>query len=69
MKKSCAHRLLLVYSSVTPVRSIALAGVASEYLRYGRAEGGLGDVSQLDGLLKALQVRQLGSKFPVLHVG
>ena len=39
---------------------IALAGVSAEYLKYGRAEGGLGDVQQLDALLRAIGVR-LGS--------
>lgn len=36
---------------------IALAGVATEYVLYGQAEGGLNDVQQLDSLLKALQAR------------
>jgi hypothetical protein len=36
---------------------VALAGVVTEYLRFGQAEGGLGDVAQLDRLLQALQVR------------
>ena len=35
---------------------IALAGVATEYLRFGRAEGGNNDVAQLDAMLKGLQV-------------
>uniref|UniRef100_A0A803KPE6 Stress regulated protein n=1 Tax=Chenopodium quinoa TaxID=63459 RepID=A0A803KPE6_CHEQI len=33
---------------------IALAGVATEYLLYGYAEGGLADINKLDGLLKSL---------------
>eukprot|EP00878_Enallax_costatus_P008022 GHUV01008389.1.p1 GENE.GHUV01008389.1~~GHUV01008389.1.p1 ORF type:complete len:488 (+),score=99.59 GHUV01008389.1:33-1466(+) len=37
---------------------VALAGVVTEYLRYGQAEGGVGDVAQLDGLLRALQFTQ-----------
>ncbi|KAG8045152.1 hypothetical protein GUJ93_ZPchr0008g12307 [Zizania palustris] len=37
---------------------IALAGVATEYLLYGRAEGGLADIGQLDGLLKGLGFTQ-----------
>lgn len=35
---------------------VALAGVAAEYLKFGRAEGGLGDVQQLDSLLRAIGV-------------
>ena len=37
---------------------IALAGVATEWLRYGHAEGGLADVQQLDRLLRALGFTQ-----------
>ncbi|KAF8056002.1 hypothetical protein HT031_006523 [Scenedesmus sp. PABB004] len=37
---------------------VALAGVVTEYLRYGQAEGGVGDVAQLDRLLRALQFTQ-----------
>jgi hypothetical protein len=37
---------------------VALAGVATEWLRFGRAEGGLSDVQQLDGLLRALGFTQ-----------
>ena len=36
--------------------SVALAGVATEYVRFGQAEGGINDIQQLDGLLRALQV-------------
>jgi hypothetical protein len=36
---------------------VALAGVSAEYLKFGRAEGGLGDVQQLDALLRAIGVR------------
>lgn len=35
---------------------VALAGVVTEYLRFGQAEGGVGDVAQLDRLFSALQV-------------
>ena len=35
---------------------VALSGVAAEYLTFGRAEGGLGDVHQLDALLQAIGV-------------
>ena len=38
---------------------VALAGVTAEYLKYGRAEGGLGDVQQLDALLRAIGVKML----------
>eukprot|EP00246_Nothoceros_aenigmaticus_P004584 TRINITY_DN16173_c0_g1_i3.p1 TRINITY_DN16173_c0_g1~~TRINITY_DN16173_c0_g1_i3.p1 ORF type:complete len:315 (+),score=44.36 TRINITY_DN16173_c0_g1_i3:120-947(+) len=37
---------------------IALAGVATEYLVYGVAEGGIGDINQLDSLLKGLGFTQ-----------
>ncbi|CAK9170707.1 unnamed protein product, partial [Ilex paraguariensis] len=37
---------------------IALAGVATEYLLYGYAEGGLADINQLDILLKSLGFTQ-----------
>lgn len=35
---------------------IALAGVCAEFLKFGKAEGGMSDINQLDRLLKALQV-------------
>jgi hypothetical protein len=38
---------------------VALAGVAAEYVHFGQAEGGAGDLAQLDGLLKVLRVRIL----------
>ncbi|KMT13543.1 hypothetical protein BVRB_4g083200 [Beta vulgaris subsp. vulgaris] len=37
---------------------VALAGVATEYLLYGYAEGGLDDINKLDGLLKSLGFTQ-----------
>ncbi|XP_062084629.1 uncharacterized protein LOC133790845 [Humulus lupulus] len=37
---------------------IALAGVATEYLLYGYAEGGLDDINKLDALLKGLGFTQ-----------
>ena len=40
---------------------VALAGVATEWLRFGHAEGGLADVQQLDRLLQALRFTQVGS--------
>ncbi|XP_078435413.1 stress regulated protein [Wolffia australiana] len=45
-------------SSLNKFTCIALAGVATEYLLFGRAEGGLSDISQLDGLLKSLGFTQ-----------
>jgi len=44
---------------------IALSGVATEYILYGRSEGGLNDVQQLDALLKALQFTQAKSNSQV----
>jgi len=38
---------------------IALAGVCTEYLRYGRAEGGVADVAQLDSTLQGLGFTQV----------
>ncbi|CAL8469356.1 g8897 [Coccomyxa elongata] len=37
---------------------VALAGIATEYIKYGQAEGGLNDIQQLDGFLRALQFTQ-----------
>ena len=34
----------------------SLSGVVTEYLRFGQAEGGVGDVAQLDRLMRALNV-------------
>lgn len=45
-------------SSLDTFCCVALAGVATEWLRYGRAEGGLADVQQLDNLLRALKFTQ-----------
>lgn len=44
-------------SSLGDYSCIALAGVATEYLRFGCAEGGNNDVAQLDAMLKGLQVQ------------
>jgi hypothetical protein len=35
---------------------VVCAGVVTEYLRFGQAEGGVGDLAQLDRLMRALQV-------------
>ena len=43
-------------SSLDRYTCVALAGVVTEYLRFGQAEGGLGDVLQLDGMFRALNV-------------
>ena len=45
-------------ASLDAFTCIALAGVASEVLAFGQAEGGLNDVQQLDGLLRALAFTQ-----------
>lgn len=37
---------------------IELAGVCSEYILYGGAEGGMSDIQQLDVMLKGLQFTQ-----------
>lgn len=37
---------------------VALAGVSTEYIRYGHAEGGTNDVQQLDATLRALRFSQ-----------
>jgi hypothetical protein len=37
---------------------VALAGVATEWLRFGVAEGGLSDIQQMDALLRALGFTQ-----------
>lgn len=41
--------------------SVALAGVATEYVRFGQAEGGINDIQQLDSMLRALQVMPLST--------
>lgn len=43
-------------TSVDKVTCVALAGVVGEYLKYGYAEGGLNDITQIDQLMRALQV-------------
>lgn len=48
----------LTSGSLDRYACVALAGVATEWLRYGRAEGGLADVQQLDRLLAALRFTQ-----------
>lgn len=45
-------------SSLDVFSCVALAGVATEWLRYGKAEGGLSDIMQLDSLMKALGFTQ-----------
>ena len=37
---------------------VALAGIGMEYVAYGFAEGGVADVRQLDGMLRALAFSQ-----------
>ncbi|KAG2430326.1 hypothetical protein HYH02_013803 [Chlamydomonas schloesseri] len=45
-------------SSLDRYTCVALAGVVTEYLQYGVAEGGLGDVRQLDAMFRALGFTQ-----------
>lgn len=49
----------LTSSSLDTYSCVALAGVATEWLRFGHAEGGLADVMQLDRLLQALRFTQV----------
>ena len=46
-------------SSLQRFACVALAGVCSESEKLGKAEGGTSDILQLDGMLRALQVRLL----------
>ena len=57
-------------SSLNDYTCIALAGVATEYLRFGRSEGGNNDVLQLDAMLKGLRVRIFRQRYigPILNV-
>lgn len=45
-------------SSLDQFTCVALAGVVTEYLRFGQAEGGVGDVAMLDQLFRRLQFTQ-----------
>ena len=45
-------------ASLDTYACVALAGVATEWLRFGRAEGGLAAVQQRDRLLQALRFTQ-----------
>jgi len=45
-------------SSLDVYSCVALAGVATEWLRFGRAEGGLADINQLDNLMRGLGFTQ-----------
>ena len=51
---------------------VALAGIGMEYVAYGYAEGGVSDVRQLDGMLRALAFSQKKSdsevRWAVLNV-
>jgi hypothetical protein len=53
----CLPLLCALSCSLDKYTCVALAGVCTEYLRFGQAEGGVGDVAQLDKLFAALQVR------------
>eukprot|EP00955_Chlamydomonas_euryale_P105249 365625-Chlamydomonas_euryale.AAC.15 len=43
-------------TSLDRYSNVALAGVVTEYLAFGQAEGGIGDILQLDGMFRALSV-------------
>ena len=45
-------------SSLENYSCISLAGLCSEYLKFGKAEGGLADISQLDAMYKGLGFSQ-----------
>eukprot|EP00798_Chlamydomonas_sp_ICE-L_P017090 gene17090-23386_t len=47
---------------------VALAGVVTEYLRFEEAEGGVGDIQQLDGLFKSLGKADSEVRWSVLNV-
>lgn len=51
----------LTSGSLDTYSCVALAGVATEWLRFGHAEGGMADVQQLDRLLQALRFTQVGA--------
>ena len=53
-------------SSLDIYTCTALAGVCTEYVLFGESEGGLNDVQQLDGLLRALQVVFQASLYSVV---
>ena len=44
--------------TVDRVACVALAGVCAEYLLFGRSEGGLGDIRQLDAILRGVGFSQ-----------
>jgi hypothetical protein len=45
-------------SSLECFTCVALAGISAEYIKYGFAEGGTGDVLQLDVMLKSVRFSQ-----------
>jgi len=45
-----------------------VAGVVTEYLRFGQAEGGVGDLAQLDRLMRALQVSTTSAFTALQHL-
>lgn len=45
-------------SSLECFTCVALAGISAEYVKFGYAEGGTGDIQQLDVMLKSLQFSQ-----------
>ncbi len=49
----------LTSTSLSRYSCVALAGVVTEYLRFGQAEGGVGDIMQLDGMFQGLGFTQM----------
>lgn len=49
----------LTSTSLSRYSCVALAGVVSEYLRFGQAEGGMSDIRQLDGMFQGLGFSQM----------
>lgn len=64
VSRHCAHQLrfcllclcVCVCMSAFTTPASPTTGVMTEYLRFGQAEGGVGDLAQLDRLMRALQV-------------
>ncbi|KAI5068103.1 hypothetical protein GOP47_0016448 [Adiantum capillus-veneris] len=55
--------------SLNKYSCIALAGVATEYLLFGFAEGGLADIQQLDRLMRSLNFTQMKADSQVSLLG
>jgi hypothetical protein len=59
--------LPLPHPSLSPTTPHKPPGVVTEYLNFGQAEGGVGDVAQLDRLMRALSVRPPPPPAPAPH--